>query len=56
MVVHSRIDPPGGPVEAPAHTATIHALRFGVDGQRNGRGMHVPSCERFAISRLTAAN
>lgn len=56
---HSRIETHDVPVEAadiPAHTATIHALRFGADAQRNARAMHVPSCERFAISRLTAAN
>lgn len=58
-VGHSRIEAHDVPVEAagvPAHSATIHALRFGTDGQRNGRAAHVPSCERFAISRLTAAN
>lgn len=56
---HSRADTEHAPPEAvgvPAQTATIHALRFGADGQRGGRGPHLPSCERFAISRLTAAN
>jgi len=58
-VGHSRIetrDVPGKAVGVPAQIATIHAPRFGAEGQKNGRGTHLPSCERFAISRLTAAN
>jgi hypothetical protein len=45
---------PVGAVGLPTQTATIHALRFGADGQRGVRGRDLAHCERFAITRLAA--